>query len=122
MNKNKKEISDDQELKLTDSFLKLVSDKSCCISKHSYAVEETFPDSPLNDAVPFTMGKSKVFPKCMDCDSISFDYCTNCNSPICKEHAYLINVGPTLFNICVTCKELVLKRVSSQTEQGVNKK
>jgi len=70
--------------------------------------------------LPFVIsGENKVGKiKCHACDNNNFDWCWNCEKPICKHHAYAIKFQQgVLVSVCSNCKNILMKHSVIKIEE-----
>lgn len=58
--------------------------------------------------------------KCAECDEINFDWCWNCEKPVCKKHGYVIAIPKHNIknSLCVECKEALTKLGNTYNKRG----
>lgn len=77
------------------------------MSRHPVAAESRCPDSPLRRTIAIPLGDMRLA-ACHVCGNLNFDFCWNCERPVCKVHAYAVYfpVGIAL-NVCGDCKRAI---------------
>jgi hypothetical protein len=102
-------------MKLRLNILRGLNKQLVLVANNNFQRELQFQDSPLRNSIPLKFGKTERN-LCFECGKINFDWCWNCNKPICPECSFPLFFVQTnlILNLCEDCREELIKLQEEQ--------